>query len=239
MPRAFQPEGEPQILPFLAAKTGTTVELTFCDFIGSELEGISSQQVDRALRDAGNVSEIHVKINSYGGFAHEGVGIYNILKNHPAKVTTDVVGVAYSAASIIAMAGDVRTMRTGTNQMIHNAVGLALGHAKDMRSVADSLDLVSNGVAEIYAATTGLSMAKIRQMMDETTYMNAAECLEFGFTTTVPLPKASPASNSGPSKALAEQYVSLTPVTRARMAVDAPRDFKMLRDAASHWGLLN
>ena len=82
--------------------------------------GVTAKRISAALRSIGN-RDVIVRINSPGGDMFEGIAIYNLLRTHPAKVTVEVLGWAASAASIIAMAGDVIRMGLGSFMMVHNA----------------------------------------------------------------------------------------------------------------------
>jgi ATP-dependent Clp endopeptidase proteolytic subunit ClpP len=96
--------------------------------------------------------DLEVHINSPGGDVFDGLAIYNALAQRPGNVTTIVDGLAASAASFIAMAGKARLMCPGAMMMIHDAAGMCMGNASDMRELADLLDKVSDNIAAIYAA---------------------------------------------------------------------------------------
>lgn len=198
------------------AKGDGVLELKFFDFIGDFWLGTTTDAVSRALEQHGEVTHIVAKINSMGGYLHEGVGIFNVLRSHGAKVTVEVVGAAYSAASLIAMAGDDRHMLPGSTQMIHNALTLCVGHANDMRETADVLEKLSASAAEIYSDVTGLSIKRIQEMMDATTYLNASECVEMGFATRSVKGKAAKGATKNHAQATARgSLVSQTALAAA------------------------
>ena len=126
-----------------------------------------------------------MRLNSPGGDAFEGVAIFNVLKNYGKPVNVAVDGLAASAASIIAMAGDTITMGEGSMLMIHNAMGIAMGNASDLRQLADTLDSVSASIADIYVTRTGNSKTSVLDMMSAETWMSATEAVKNGFATTV------------------------------------------------------
>lgn len=132
-----------------------------------------------------SVSQIDLHLSSPGGSAFEGVAIYNSLLHHKAQVTTYVDSLAASAASVIAMAGDRIVMRTGSQMMIHEASGLAVGNAKDMRELADLLDKTSDSIAGIYSERRGGTINLWRKAMKAETWYNAEEAVKAGLADEV------------------------------------------------------
>lgn len=128
---------------------------------------------------------IKVWIDSFGGSVFAGAGIYNALKNHDGKVTTIIDGKAMSAASVIAMAGDVIYISLVGIIMIHNPWSEAVGEAKDMRHAADVLDEVKETIINAYQYKTGVSREKISEMMDNETFMSAKTALNEGFADEI------------------------------------------------------
>jgi ATP-dependent Clp protease, protease subunit len=124
-------------------------------------------------------------INSPGGDFFDGVAIYNLLREHPKAVTVKVMGLAASAASIIAMAGDEIHMGAGTSLMIHNAWGVVVGNANDMRESADTFATFDSAMLSIYAARTGGDEKAIKKMMDAETIMSADDAVAKGFADSV------------------------------------------------------
>ena len=149
-------------------------------------EGFTAKRMAGALRAIGK-NAVTVNINSPGGDMFEGLAIYNLLREHPAKVTVKVMGVAASAASVIAMAGDELLMGTGSVMMIHNAWGLVIGNRHDFSDAASVFETFDQSMASIYAARTGMKDADILAMLDgpsrasDGTYMTATEAIEKGF----------------------------------------------------------
>ena len=151
-------------------------------------DGLTSKRFVDDLKALGNVSEILVRINSPGGAVFDGIAIYNALKEHPATVDVLVEGLAASAASAIAMAGDRIRMGDGAMLMIHNPWTMAAGDADDMRSVADMLDQVSESLISIYQKRTGLDRAEIAALLDAETWLTAEEAVARGFATAAEQP---------------------------------------------------
>lgn len=125
--------------------------------------------------------DINVWINSYGGDVYAASRIYTALKEHKGKVKVKIDGVAISAASVIAMAGDEILMSPTSILMIHNPWGNFQGEAKDLRHGADVLDEVKDTIINAYQIKTKKSRAKISQMMDEETWMSAKKAVAEGF----------------------------------------------------------
>ena len=136
--------------------------------------------------DSLDVDEINVYINSYGGEVAEAVAIYSALQRHRAKVHTFVDGFACSAASIIFCAGDVRTVSSIGLLMIHNCMSyLGFANSNEMRKAAEDNDKINQSSIEAYKKVSGLSEEQIKEMMDNETWLTAAECLEYGFATDI------------------------------------------------------
>jgi|SRR5664280_41762 len=133
-----------------------------------ELAGIKSQQID-----------LHV--NSPGGLVFDGITIYNLIKQHPANVTTYIDGLAASISSVIALAGDKVIMAENALFMIHKASGMVMGNSDDMRDFAEKLDKVNGAIANTYISKTGKDDTEINDMMKAETWMTAEEALECGF----------------------------------------------------------
>jgi ATP-dependent Clp protease protease subunit len=146
--------------------------------------GFSAKDMQRELKAAGK-KPITLNINSPGGDAFEGVTIYNLLVDHPAPITVNILGEAASAASVIAMAGDTIRMYAGSLMMIHKSSGLAIGNAQDMRDLAGILDRLDSSVADVYASRTGMSVDDVLKLMAAETWMTPDEAVEYGFANEV------------------------------------------------------
>jgi len=145
-------------------------------------EGVTARRIGAALRNIGD-NDVVVNLNSPGGDFFEGVAIYNLLRMHTAKVTINVMGIAASAASVIAMAGDEINMGEGTHLMIHNAWVVAAGNRHDMAEAAAYLEPFDNAMRDLYAARTGLDGKVIAKMMDDETFISASDAVAKGFAT--------------------------------------------------------
>ncbi len=157
-------------------------EIYLYDEIGSW--GITANDFVSDLREI-KANKIALHINSAGGSVFDGFAIFNALKRHKAEITVWVDGIAASAASFIAMAGDEVVMSPHSQMMIHEAQGLALGAADDMRQMADVLDKSSDNIASTYAERTGKPTAEWRALMKEETWFSDAEAVDAGLADRV------------------------------------------------------
>lgn len=145
---------------------------------------VSSAMIAKELGEE-EYNEIIVNISSYGGEVAEGLAIYNQLKNHKSKVKTVCNGFACSIASIIFLAGDERAMCENSLLMIHNAWSSTSGNSKELRKTADDLEKITQQSIDIYKEISGLSEEKIKEMLDDETWLDAQEAMELGFITTI------------------------------------------------------
>lgn len=162
-----------------ARANNTTAEILLYEEIGSW--GVSAKQFRGDLEDLGNVSDIEVRINSPGGSVFDGAAIFNLLKQHDAKVTVFIDGLAASIASVIAMAGDEIIMAENALMMIHDPWSLAIGNAADFRREADFLDKVKDTLVTTYETRTGMDRDEIAALLTDETWLDAEEAVEFGF----------------------------------------------------------
>lgn len=146
--------------------------------------GVSAEGLIAALNEI-TASNINVRINSPGGDVFEAIAIYNTLVSHQATINVYVDALAASAASIIAMAGDKITMMVGSQMMIHDAMGVEMGNAADMRAMADFLDQQSDNIASIYANKAGGEIADWRALMLAETWAFAEEAVEMGLADSI------------------------------------------------------
>jgi ATP-dependent Clp protease protease subunit len=171
---------------FAATKKQDSLELMIYDYIGADWmgNGVTAKDVAAKIKEAGDVKQITVRVNSPGGNVFEGSAIYSLLSQHPAKVVCYVDGVAASAAFTIAMAADEIYCSEASLMMCHNAWGVSAGSASDMREMADLLDKTSMMMCEIYAKRSGQDVAAMKSMMDAETWMTAKEAVSMGFATS-------------------------------------------------------
>jgi ATP-dependent protease ClpP protease subunit len=184
------------------------LELTVYEDIGEDWwsgGGVTAKSVKQKFDAAGAFSRIVVRINSPGGDAFEGVAICSLLRSQGKPVDVYVDGIAASAASIIAMAGDTITMGRSAMMMVHNAWTVCAGDGDDMRKCADTLDTISLSIGQTYVAKTGKTAAEIKAIMDAETWMGAEECVDEGFATAI----AEDSAQEEAAMALAASFKSL------------------------------
>lgn len=152
------------------------------DVIGADWygDGVTASRIAAALRSIGG-ADVTVNINSPGGDMFEGLAIYNLLREYEGKITVKVLGLAASAASIIAMAGDEVQIGRGAFIMIHNCWVYAMGNRHDLQQIAADMVPFDKAMNDIYGARTGLDADTIDAMMDAETYIGGSEAVEKGF----------------------------------------------------------
>lgn len=145
-------------------------------------QGMTAKIVSSVLRK-NKGKEITVNINSPGGDFHEGLAIYNLLKEHDAPVTARIVGMAASAASVVAMAASTIKIAEAGYFMIHNSWTCLCGNKNEMRERADVLSQFDETMAGIYSKKTGISKDEISIMMDKDTWIDGSDAVDQGFAT--------------------------------------------------------
>lgn len=157
--------------------------ITMFDVIGEDWwsgGGITAKGVTAQLRAIGD-RPVEVHINSLGGDMFEGLAIYNVLREHPQDITVKIMGMAASAASIIAMAGDNIEIGAASFVMIHNCWVVAAGNRHDFAETADWLQPFDQAMADVYAQRTGQKIEDVAKWMDAETYMSGSTAIERGF----------------------------------------------------------
>lgn len=173
------------------------------DVIGQDYwgEGVTAKRIAGALR-AMNGADVTVNINSPGGDMFEGLAIYNLLREYKGRVTVKVLGIAASAASIIAMAGDDIQIGRGAFLMIHNCWVYAMGNRHDFAELAQSLEPFDTAMADIYAARSGLDMAAVQKLMDAESYIVGSDAVAKGLADSLLSADAVSDGDESPAAAL-------------------------------------
>lgn len=168
--------------PGIKARADAANTINILDVIGESFfsSGITTEYVANRLDEIGD-QDVTVVINSPGGDVFDGIGIYNLLREHSGNVTVKVIGMAASAASIIAMAGDRVEIGASAFIMVHNAWVLALGNKEELRAAADHLEPIDATLANVYVARTGIDKARAIELMDQETWINSEQAIEQGF----------------------------------------------------------
>lgn len=155
-----------------------------------EMDATSPKDVFDALPSTNE--DVEVIINSGGGDVFSGSEIYTSLKEYPGNVNVKVVGVAASAASVIAMAGSKIEMSPTAQMMIHNASSIAVGDNREMQTAYNMLTSANKAVANAYIAKTGKSEQEITDLMNEETWFSADTAVEQGFADSKMFDESAP-----------------------------------------------
>lgn len=168
------------------AKANASAEIYIYEDVGeSWFGGVTAKDFAQELKGLGKVETIDLRINSYGGDVFDGLAIYRQLVDHSARVIAHVDGIAASIASVIAMAGDEIEISESGFLMIHNAWGVSIGTAEDMRTTADILDGTTASLRDVYVARTAGEAGAIKGWMDAETWFTGAEAVEHGFADRI------------------------------------------------------
>ena len=152
-------------------------EISSDDFWG---DVVTAKAINDEIAQA-NGKPLNIHINSYGGEVFEGFAIYNNLKSYAGKKVVYVDGIAASIASVIAMAGDEVYMNKASMLMIHNASGVAVGNAEEMKKVVSALEQINEVIRDVYKNRSNLDDEQLKQFMDNETYFTPQEAVQYGF----------------------------------------------------------
>lgn len=178
------PKAIEQWRPQLLAAQETDNTISIFDPIGYDYwtgDGVTAKRISAALRSIGADQDVVVNINSPGGDVFEALAIYNLLREHKGKVSMRILGIAASAASFIAMAGDEVQIGRAAFFMIHNAWMVAIGNRHDLREAADWIEPFDKTIADIYAARTNMDVDEISALMDAESWIGGADAVSKGF----------------------------------------------------------
>ena len=181
MVTAVKPKGEYTIGP-VAKSGGKKVKISLRGPIGG-MFGINARDFIRDLSSkASNAKEIQVFINSGGGDVFDATAIFNALERHKATVTTTVEGVAASAATLIAQAGDVREMAENAYYMVHEVRGGIYGTRNELQSYLKLLDIANDNISKLYAKRSGTKKEQVDSLMlNGDNWLSNQEVIEHGF----------------------------------------------------------
>lgn len=215
---AFEPDAdavERWNAGIMAANQSSENTISILDIIGEDFwtgGGVTSKRVSAALRAIGD-QEVFVDLNSPGGDFFEGVAIYNALRAHPKKVTVRVLGLAASAASVIAMAGDEIQIGKAGFLMVHNAWVIAIGNRHDLAEAARTMEPFDDAMATVYAERAGVKKTKAAEWMDNETWFNGEQAVAEG---------------------LADDFLPADQVAEDKTKADAGRSVNALRKVDAH-----
>lgn len=171
----------------VTALASDTPTISIFDYIGDDGEGggVNAKRIAAALRSIGN-KPITVEMNSPGGNYFEGVAIYNLLRRHPHPVNVQILGIAASAASVIAMAGDTIEIAANAEIMIHEAQGIFIGTKSEMAEAVSVLQHVDDAMTATYAARSGRPAEEFAAMIaGKDVYFRGQEAIDAGLADTL------------------------------------------------------
>ena len=170
--------------------------------------------------------DIIVQINSCGGDCIAAALIYNMLRAYPGKVTVHIDGLAASAASVVAMAGDTVLISPLGLIMVHNPLTFAAGDHNELKKAIDMLEEVKNSIINAYALKTGLSRSKLSHLMEAETWMDAGTAIELGFADgmieRVPVPAVQPQNTLYSQRTAANRLMNKLTEQSSHVAPDNP-----------------
>lgn len=186
--------------------------ISIMDVIGYDWwtgEGTTAKRIAGALRSIGADKDVTVYINSPGGDLFEGLAIHNLLKDHKGKVTVKIIGVAASAASIIAVAGDDIQIARAAFYMVHNSWVVAAGNRHELREVADWLEPFDYAMADLLSERSGEPIKGMQKLMDAESWIAGAQSVELGLADSIIDIKTSDGDASAQASALKKMEVAL------------------------------
>ena len=129
--------------------------------------------------------DITLWVNSPGGNVFAAAEIYTMLRDYPGNVTVRIASIAASAASVVAMAGNLVQISPTGMLMVHDPSTIAMGNARDMEKAISTLNEVKESIINAYAFKTGLSRNRISKLMSDETWLNAKKAVELGFADEI------------------------------------------------------
>lgn len=208
-----------------------TAEISIYDEIG--YWGVTASEFVKDIQSV-QAKTITLHINSPGGDVFDGIAILNSLRQHQAAVNVIIDGLAASAASFIAMAGDTVTMAPNAMLMIHEASGLVIGNAEDMTEMAALLDKTSANIANVYAQRAGGDVEDWRTAMRAETWYSDQEAVDAGLADQILGEDAPPQKEA--AKASADLHIQAAqPVIPAQAAEDNVVNFTIDPDQLRRW----
>jgi ATP-dependent Clp protease protease subunit len=170
----------------IANRTDDSAELLVFGDIGSAFDGgVSAAMFQETLNSLKDAKSITIKVNSPGGIASDGVAMFNALRDHPAHTVVEIVGVAASAAHLLAMGANEIVMKRGSMAMMHLPWGMTVGNAADMRKTASVLDKLTDQIVSVYKSRSRKHDATILRMLEEETWFGPDEAVAAGFADRV------------------------------------------------------
>lgn len=205
------------------------------DWLG--IENTSPKKILKALQEAGG-EDIEIHINSPGGSIYAGSEIYTELRAYAGKKTIKITGIAASAASVIAQAGDSEISPTGMF-MIHNVQTKASGDYRDMDNTGNALRAANQSIMNAYMDKTGMDIGTLQELMDRETYLSAQQAVEHGFVDRIMFSKADAIPMQNGFSGIPEETIEKIRNMIKAPGTDVPDYFKQKEQAAMRLRILN
>ena len=164
------------------------------DWLGMDV--VAPNDISDALEDVPAGEEVDVDINSFGGEVEPAAQIYTMLRNLNNNVVVNIESSAYSAATIIAMAGDTVRISPSAQMMIHKASSGAIGNAEDLQKGLDMLNATDRTIANVYATKTGKPPEEFLNLMAKETWLSPNDAVDLGLADEIMEFNAEPITNS-------------------------------------------
>lgn len=150
-----------------------------------DMEATSPKKINDLIAQAKDGEELEIEINSGGGEVFSGSEIYTALKNYKGDTTVKIVGLAASAASVIAMGAKKVVISPTASMMIHNVSSIACGDYRDLQHEADVILNMNKSIANAYSLKTNLGQEELLNLMNNETWLNAQQAKEKGFADEI------------------------------------------------------
>lgn len=194
-----------------------------------DIEAVSPKTVNKLINEAAG-DELEVEINSGGGDVFSGSEIYTALKSYQGNVVIKIVGLAASAASVIAMAGKKVTMSPTAQMMIHNVSSIAAGDHRDFAHASEILKNANETIANAYRIKSGKTQEELLDLMGKETWFTAQQALENKLIDEVMFDNLNLVANYGTTALLPEEVIN-----KIRNSIKSPlkndADFLLLKKA--------
>ena len=191
-------------------------------------EGFTASEVIAALAQVGDENDVTIRLNSGGGIATEGSAIHAAIARHGGKTTVVVEGIAASAASLLAMAGDEIEMSLGSTMMIHDPSGFTFGTAADHEMSLRALNALATSFSTVYAAKSGRTAAQCRADMKAETWLTPEDAVAQGYATRLGSEAAN--DNDGQAAVAAFDYRIYAHAPKNLTALAKKNDWRMAAD---------
>ncbi len=191
--------------------------------IRRDIEYGDGEKFAAKLDELGDVDEIHLAINCHGGSVFEALSIAHQLNTHPAYVVITIEGIAASAASYLATAGDEIEIAEGGLFMIHRASTGSIGNAEDMRKTADLLEKIDQEISGMYARRTGTSPRDWLEAMRLESWFNSEELASIGLASVIPSKRAPQATTARAMRRPAARTAATSAIVNRLLATSTPR----------------